>query len=71
MWPVVKSTPATALLMPDSQEQEIYEGLYAAYRKLYFAFGDPKSEPMGDMLTTLIRTAESVRREAVSPYLVS
>ena len=58
------------MYLPDSREQEIYEGLYAAYRKLYFAFGDP-SESMGDVLPTLIRTAESVRHEPVSPTLVS
>jgi L-ribulokinase len=65
-----KICPPHKTHLPDSQEQKIYEGLYAAYRKLYFAFGDP-SEPMGDVLPTLIRTAESVRREAVSPSLVS
>jgi len=66
-----KICPTHATYQPDSKEQKVYEGLYAAYRKLYFAFGDPKSEPMGDVLPTLIRTAESVRREAVSPSLVS
>ena len=59
------------MYLPDSQEQEIYEGLYAAYRKLYFAFGDPQSEPIGDVLPTLVRKAESVRHEMVSPTLVS
>jgi hypothetical protein len=39
----------------------VYEDLYSAYRKLYFGFDDPK----GDVHSTLIRTAESVRREAV------
>ena len=66
-----KICPAHKTYLPDPVEQEIYERLYAAYRRLYFAFGDPKSEPMGDVLPTLIRTAESVRREAVSPSLVS
>ena len=65
-----KICPTHATYLPDSKEQKVYEGLYAAYRKLYFAFGDP-SGPMGDVLPTLIRTAESVRREAVSPTLVS
>ncbi len=57
--------------LPDSQEQKTYEGMYEAYRKLYFAFGEPKSGPMGDVLPTLIRTAESVRREVVPPSPVS
>src|SRR5664279_2934939 len=63
--------PPHKTYLPDSREQKTYEGLYAAYRKLYFAFGDPKSEPMSDVLPTLIPTAESVRRDAVSPSLVS
>ena len=67
----VRICPPHKTHLPDSQEQQTYETLYAAYRKLYFAFGDPKREPMGDVLPTLIRTAESARREAVSPSLVS
>ena len=65
-----KICPTHATYLPDSKEQKVYEGLYAAYRKLYFAFGEPRG-PMGEVLPTLIRTAESVRREAVSPTLVS
>jgi L-ribulokinase len=65
-----KICPTHETYLPDPKEQKVYEGLYAAYRKLYFTFGDP-SEPMGDVLPTLIRTAESVRREAVLPSLVS
>ncbi len=65
-----KICPTHATYLPDSKEQKVYEGLYAAYRKLYFTFGDP-SEPMGDVLPILIWTAESVRREAVSPTPVS
>jgi hypothetical protein len=44
----------------------VYEALYAAYRKLYFAFGDPHGGSMGDVLPMLIRTAEAARREAVT-----
>ena len=66
-----KICPPHKTYLPDSQEQKVYEDLYVAYRKLYFAFGDPQSGPMGDVLPTLIRTAESVRREAASPSLVS
>jgi hypothetical protein len=43
----------------------VYEDLYSAYRKLYFGFDDPNGGSMGDVHPTLIRTAESVRREAV------
>ena len=48
-----KICPPHKTYLPDTQEQKTYEGLYAAYRKLYFAFGDP-SQPMGDVLPTLI-----------------
>jgi len=58
-----KICPPHKTYLPDSQEQKVYEGLYAAYRKLYFAFGDPGHGTMGDVLPMLIQTAESVRRE--------
>ena len=51
--------------LPDPKEQKVYEGLLRDLRKLYFAFGDPNNEPTGDVLPTLTRTGESVRREAV------
>ena len=66
-----KICPAHKTYLPDPEEQEIYERLYAAYRRRYLVFGDPKCEAMGDVLPTLIWTVESVRREAVSPSLVS
>ena len=39
-----------------------YQELYALYRKLYFAFGDPRSEPVaiGDVLPELRRIAARV-----------
>ena len=65
-----KICPPHKTYLPDPEEQKVYEALYAAYRKLYFAFGDPKDGAMGDVLPTLIRTAESVRRESVESPLV-
>ena len=56
-----KICPPHKSYLPDPGEQKNYEGLYAAYRRLYFAFGDPKHGAMGDILPALIRTAESVR----------
>ncbi len=53
-----KICPPHKTYAPDPQAQQVYEGLYAAYRKLYFAFGDPRSAT-GDVLPTLIRTAAS------------
>ncbi|HWR15341.1 MAG TPA: ribulokinase [Terriglobales bacterium] len=55
--------PPHKTYMPDATEQEVYEDLYTCYRNLYFAFGDPKSARMGDVLPTLIRTAESVNNK--------
>ena len=42
---------------PDPDELGVYERLYAAYRKLYFSFGEPQEGAMGDVLPTLIQTA--------------
>ena len=42
----------------------VYDTLYAVYRKLYFAFGEPKEHPFGDVLPTLIKTAEVVNHQA-------
>jgi L-ribulokinase len=66
-----KICPPHKTYLPDPDEQKTYEALYTSYRKLYFAFGDPKSGAMGDVLPALIRTAESVRRESVTSALVS
>jgi L-ribulokinase len=66
-----KICPAHRTYLPDPREQRVYEDLYAAYRKLYFAFGDPKGGPVGGVFSTLIRTAESVGREAAASSLVS
>jgi L-ribulokinase len=58
--------PPHKTYLPDPEEQNVYEDQYAEYRKLYFAFGDPKKEEMGDVLPTLIRIAESARRRSVT-----
>jgi len=51
--------PAHKTYLPDPEEQEIYERLYPAYRRLYFAFGDATNGEMGGVLPMLIRTANS------------
>jgi L-ribulokinase len=56
-----KICPEHKVCMPDPEEQRVYDDLYAAYRKLYFAFGDPHRGAMGDVLPTLIRRAASAR----------
>jgi L-ribulokinase len=60
--------PPYKTYLPDPEEQKVYEGLYAAYRKLYFTFGDPNSGVMGDVLPALIRTAESVQGRSVAAF---
>lgn len=61
-----KICPSHKTYLPDASEQKVYEGLYAAYRKLYFAFGDPQQGTMGDVLPELIRTSEKVRSKSVN-----
>jgi L-ribulokinase len=47
----------------DPREHAVYEKLFALYRKLYFGFGNPASEPaaVGDVLPQLRKIAASVR----------
>src|SRR5213080_3024886 len=44
---------------PDKSEQAVYNELYPMYSKLYFAFGQPAKNGIGDVLPTLIRVAAS------------
>jgi L-ribulokinase len=44
---------------PDKSEQAVYNELYPMYSKLYFAFGQPGKNGMGDVLPTLIHAAAS------------
>jgi L-ribulokinase len=44
---------------PDKSEQTVYNELYSMYSKLYFAFGQPAKNGIGDVLPTLIRVAAS------------
>jgi L-ribulokinase len=47
---------------PNKSEQTIYDELYAMYRKLYFAFGQPVKNGIGEVLPTLIRVAARAAR---------
>src|ERR687887_910412 len=51
---------------PDPEEQDVYEELYALFRDLYFAFGDPSKGGFGQVLPRLIRAAERVRATTAS-----
>lgn len=55
--------PAHRVIEPDPKSARVYEELYGLYRKLYFAFGSPQSEPVaiGGVLPKLRRIAAEVR----------
>jgi L-ribulokinase len=54
--------PSYRTVEPDAAEAAVYEELYPLFRKLYFAFGKPGSEPVsaGDVLPELRRIREAV-----------
>jgi L-ribulokinase len=58
--------PKYRVVEPDPAAARTYEELYGLYRKLYFGFGSPNSEPvaMGDVLPALRRIAASRRSAA-------
>jgi L-ribulokinase len=53
---------------PDWRETAACDRLFEIYRKLYFALGDPASQPaaLGDVLPAIRKLAAEVRRQAVS-----
>jgi len=54
-----KICPPHRQLDPDKSEQTVYNEIYPMYSKLYFAFGQPAKNGIGDVLPTLIRVAAS------------
>jgi L-ribulokinase len=54
------SPPHTAYAIQKA-EQLVYENLYALYRKIYFAFGQPGNGELAAVLPELIRTAQDIR----------
>jgi len=55
-----KICPSHKVYDPVPSESRVYGEIYPLYRKLYFALGDPANGGMGDILPSLIETAESV-----------
>jgi L-ribulokinase len=55
--------PAYRVIAPDPAAAATYEKLYSLYRKLYFSFGSPSSEPvsLGDVLPALRHIAAGTR----------
>jgi L-ribulokinase len=60
--------PTYRAFEPDAREQATYERLYSIYKSLYFAMGDPHSDPvhLGTVLPDLRRIASEVRGRAAS-----
>jgi L-ribulokinase len=57
-----KICPSHKVYEPVPSESRVYDEIYPLYRKLYFALGDPAKGAVGDVLPSLIKTAESVHR---------
>ncbi len=53
-----KICPDHVVFTPEPAAQKVYNGLYALYQRLYFAFGQPGIGKFGDILPTLINTAQ-------------
>ena len=60
--------PRYRTVAPDPRENAACEQLYEPYRRLYFGFGDPASQPLalGDVLPALRKLAAQVRQTAAS-----
>jgi L-ribulokinase len=50
-----KMCPEHAVFTPQPSAQKTYAELYATWRKLYFALGDPKAGAFGEVLPSLIK----------------
>jgi L-ribulokinase len=59
-----KTCPGHAVFTPEPAAQKVYDALYALYRKLYFALGQPDDATFGDVLPTLIKIAEKSNQPA-------
>jgi L-ribulokinase len=55
--------PRYRTVQPNAREAEVYEELFPLYRRLYFSFGNPRSEAaaIGDVLPALRRLAAATR----------
>jgi L-ribulokinase len=53
-----KICPSYVVYQPKPEAQAVYEKIFPLYRKVYFEFGQPANNTMGDVLPTLIQVAE-------------
>jgi L-ribulokinase len=57
--------PSYTVFRPQPETKRTYDELYAAYRRIYFDFGQPKTDSrFGDVLPMLIRVAKEQRRRS-------
>src|SRR5262249_19862485 len=61
-----KVCPSHKVYPPVAAENKVYAEIYPLYRKLYFALGEPGKGALGEILPSLIRTAEAVNK-SLSP----
>ena len=54
-----KMCPEHTVFTPQPATQKTYAALYEMWRKLYFAFGDPKVGALGDVLPSLIKLSRA------------
>ena len=56
--------PSFRMYVPEKESVMVYEEMFRLYKRLYFALGVRKSEPItiGDVLPQLRRTAEKARK---------
>jgi L-ribulokinase len=59
-----KVCPGHTVFTPEPPAQEIYDTLYAIYKKIYFAFGRPDDLAFGDVLPTLLKLERSANSTA-------
>jgi L-ribulokinase len=57
-----KICPPHKVYEPAPSEHLVYNKLYALYRQLYFAFGEPGKGAFADVLPALIRSSEGVNK---------
>jgi L-ribulokinase len=58
-----KICPRYKTFQPEISAKTVYDKLYALYRKIYFAFGQPQNAEFGNLLPCLIRLSESVHAD--------
>jgi L-ribulokinase len=59
-----KICPDHAVFTPEPAAEKIYNSMYALYKKLYFAFGQPHDAQFGDVLPALIHIAERANQSS-------